>query len=83
MSSPSGSQYSNSNSDSQNPEYPPHRANRWPDAPSTWLSVTAQERGLASSLDALRDRDLSVHLYNAFALRKRAVDGSVVCKISL
>ncbi|KAF4636265.1 hypothetical protein G7Y89_g1821 [Cudoniella acicularis] len=48
------------------------RPNRWTGAPSTWQSLTAQERGLAASLDELRNRDLSVHLYNAHALKKRA-----------
>ncbi|TVY52413.1 hypothetical protein LCER1_G006887 [Lachnellula cervina] len=51
------------------------RLNRWTGAPSTWQGIAAQERELAASLDALRDRDLGVHLYNAHALKKRAVSG--------
>lgn len=51
-----------------------YRPNRWTGAPSTWRSLTSQERGLAASLDKIRDSDLSVHLYNAFALKKRARD---------
>jgi hypothetical protein len=47
------------------------RPNRWKRAPSTWQSLTAQERGLAASLDQIRDGDLSVHLYNAHALKHR------------
>ncbi|TVY44187.1 hypothetical protein LSUB1_G003146 [Lachnellula subtilissima] len=66
------SDHSNS-SDLEEPET--SRPNRWTGAPSTWQSLTAQERGLAASLDALRDRDLSVHLYNAHALKKRAAEG--------
>ncbi|TVY36126.1 hypothetical protein LOCC1_G007564 [Lachnellula occidentalis] len=63
-------------SNSSDPEEPDlSRPNRWTGAPSTWQDLTAQERGLAASLDALRDRDLSVHLYNAHALKKRAAFG--------
>lgn len=47
------------------------RPNRWTGPSSTWLSLTEQERGLAASLEALRNRDLSTHLYNSFALRRR------------
>jgi hypothetical protein len=50
------------------------RPNRWTGAPSTWLSITEQERGVAASLDELRNRDLSIHLYNAHALKKRGKD---------
>lgn len=53
------------------------RLNRWTGAPSTWQGIAAQERELAASLDALRDRDLGVHLYNAHALKKRAISGVV------
>lgn len=45
------------------------RSNRWAGASSTWQSLTAQERGLAASLDQIRDGDLSLHLYNAHALK--------------
>ncbi|PBP27577.1 RNA polymerase I specific transcription initiation factor [Diplocarpon rosae] len=50
------------------------RPNRWHGAPSTWASYTEAERGLAASLDMLRNEDLSVHLYNAHALNRRARD---------
>ncbi|CAD6448127.1 02da787c-66bd-48fd-b3b5-875190e1c005 [Sclerotinia trifoliorum] len=50
----------------------PPRKNRWKGPASTWHQITEEERGLAASLDELRNRDLSVHLYNAFALKKRA-----------
>jgi hypothetical protein len=47
------------------------RSNKWTGASSTWLSLTAQERGLIASLDQVRDEDLSIHLYNAYALKHR------------
>jgi hypothetical protein len=50
------------------------RPNRWTEAPSTWQSITKQERGIAASLDESRNRDLSIHLYNAHALKKRGKD---------
>lgn len=40
--------------------------------PSTYLSRIAPERDVADSLDALTARDLSIHLFNAFALKRRA-----------
>ncbi|MCJ1471943.1 hypothetical protein MMC13_000585 [Lambiella insularis] len=39
---------------------------------STWRTWTAPDRAIAKSLDQLQAQDLSLHLYNAFALRKRA-----------
>ena len=48
------------------------RPNRWRGAPSSWNKLTAQERGLAASLDQIRNADLSIHLYNAHALKRRA-----------
>ena len=47
----------------------PQRPNRWTGPPSTWHALTAQERGLEASLVELRNRDLSIHLYNSFALK--------------
>ncbi|RMD44285.1 hypothetical protein DV735_g889, partial [Chaetothyriales sp. CBS 134920] len=44
------------------------RPNRWYGADSTWLSWTEDERLVAQSLDRVRSQDLSIHLYNAFAL---------------
>ncbi|RAL68324.1 hypothetical protein DID88_007054 [Monilinia fructigena] len=63
MSSPTNSSFSSSS---------PVRENRWKGPVSTWQRITEEERGLAASLDELRNRDLSVHLYNSFALKKRA-----------
>ncbi|RDW75842.1 hypothetical protein BP5796_06663 [Coleophoma crateriformis] len=50
----------------------PARPNRYNGPPSTWQSLTSQERGLASTLTQLRNQDLSIHLYNAHALKARA-----------
>lgn len=47
----------------------PERSNRWTGASSTWYALTKQERGLDASLVELRNRDLSIHLYNSFALK--------------
>ncbi|KAM0195910.1 hypothetical protein ACHAPC_000400 [Botrytis cinerea] len=67
MSSPTNSTFTNSS---------PPRENRWHGPASTWQQITEEERGLAASLDELRNRDLSLHLYNAFALKKRAKDSN-------
>jgi len=63
---------SNDSSYSSSSSAPQTRPNRWQGPPSTWQSLTEQERGLATSLNLLRNQDLGIHLYNAFALRKRA-----------
>ena len=39
---------------------------------STWFSQTAADRAISDSLDQIRSRDLSLHLFNAHALKKRA-----------
>ncbi|KAK1448083.1 RNA polymerase I specific transcription initiation factor [Colletotrichum cuscutae] len=49
------------------------RPNRWKGNKATWNTYTQEERLLHRSMEQLRNRDLSVHLYNAFALRNRAV----------
>ncbi|KAI4159950.1 MAG: hypothetical protein LQ342_006166 [Letrouitia transgressa] len=41
--------------------------------PSTWRTLTAEDRRIAASLDHLRAKDLSVHLYNAFKLKRPAL----------
>ncbi|EGS17048.1 uncharacterized protein CTHT_0073740 [Thermochaetoides thermophila DSM 1495] len=50
--------------------YPP-RPNRWTGPPSTWLTHTAADRAVWTSLSNSRAQDLSIHLYNAYGLRKR------------
>ncbi|KAJ4512542.1 hypothetical protein HRR83_007058 [Exophiala dermatitidis] len=56
------------------------RPNRYFGPASTWRSWTEQERTVALSLDRVRSQDLSVHLFNAFWLKRKAeaeeVDGT-------
>ena len=49
----------------------PSRPNKYHGPASTWRNWTASERELAASLDQLTAKDLSVHLYNIFKLKKR------------
>lgn len=66
------------------------RPNRWRGAASTWRSYNGEEIDTMTTLKEILDRDLSVHLYNAFALKQRhrkaqegvAVDGPVPGKVS-
>ncbi|XWW95384.1 hypothetical protein V2A60_003342 [Cordyceps javanica] len=51
-----------------------NRPNRWKGSKSTWRHFTEEERLLWRSMKQLQDEDLGVHLYNAFALKKRARD---------
>jgi hypothetical protein len=50
------------------------RENRFTGPASTWRDYTADERGLIASLDQQRAGDLSIHLYNAHALKSRLYD---------
>ncbi|KAK1820568.1 hypothetical protein LTR12_005016 [Friedmanniomyces endolithicus] len=50
------------------------RENRFNGPASTWYDHTREERGLAASLDQQRANDLSVHLYNTHALKRRLRD---------
>ncbi|KEY64720.1 hypothetical protein S7711_09335 [Stachybotrys chartarum IBT 7711] len=47
------------------------RPNRWKGPASTWRTLTEEEQLLWRSMKQLRDRDLAVHLYNAFALNRQ------------
>ncbi|OTA57543.1 hypothetical protein K449DRAFT_437411 [Hypoxylon sp. EC38] len=54
------------------------RPNRWRGPKSTWQHFNREEIDIFTALKEIRDRDLSVHLYNAFALKqryKKAKDG--------
>jgi hypothetical protein len=51
-----------------------NRPNRWTGPKSTWRHLTEEERMLWRSMKQLQDEDLSVHLYNAFALKRRAAN---------
>ncbi|KAK0659718.1 hypothetical protein QBC41DRAFT_286947 [Cercophora samala] len=46
------------------------RPNRWKGQPSTWRNWTKNERKTWESIENVRKGDLSVHLCNAFALKK-------------
>ncbi|RYP12800.1 hypothetical protein DL766_009915 [Monosporascus sp. MC13-8B] len=47
------------------------RPNRWHGPPSTWQEMNSEEIDTLAALNELRNRDLSIHLYNAFALKQR------------
>ena len=49
----------------------PARPNRFDGPPQTWQSYTEADRQIADSLDQLQETDLTVHLYNAHALKRR------------
>ncbi|KAL8846662.1 MAG: hypothetical protein Q9221_008269 [Calogaya cf. arnoldii] len=54
---------------------PSVRANKYQGPPSTWRDWTAADRQIATSLDQIRAKDLSLHLYNFYCL-KRHVDST-------
>ncbi len=66
----------NPNDESDNDEYLPEddeeqsRPNRWPGPASTWQSHTALDRQTWRALENVRRGDLSVHLYNAYGVRR-------------
>ncbi|KAI8624096.1 RNA polymerase I-specific transcription initiation factor-domain-containing protein [Xylariaceae sp. FL1651] len=47
------------------------RPNRWAGPPSTWQQLNSAEIDTLTALNELRNRDLSIHLYNAFMLKHR------------
>ncbi|CAG7561430.1 unnamed protein product [Fusarium equiseti] len=49
-----------------------NRPNRWKGPKSTWRTHTEEDRLLWQSMKKIEDQDLSVHLYNAFALKRQA-----------
>lgn len=54
----------------------PHKVstwNRFRGPHSTWQTWTAADRDVATSLERLKAKDLSIHLYNAHALKAKAV----------
>ncbi|RGP76227.1 hypothetical protein FLONG3_5355 [Fusarium longipes] len=48
-----------------------HRPNRWTGPRSTWRTLTEEDRLLWQSMKQIQDQDLAVHLYDAFALRRK------------
>lgn len=47
------------------------RPNRWYGPPSTWLEMNSEEIDTISAINGVRNRDLAIHLYNAYALKQR------------
>jgi hypothetical protein len=66
--------------DSDQDSYEDDRENRFTGPASTWRDYTADERALITSIDQERANDLSVHLYNAHALKSRLYDPDVAAK---
>ncbi|KAL7926847.1 RNA polymerase I-specific transcription initiation factor domain-containing protein [Trichoderma austrokoningii] len=60
-----------------------HRPNRWTGQQRTWQRMTAEERQLWQSMEAVEDQDLAVHLYNAFALKKRGKDAKTAQDVTV
>ncbi|KIX00435.1 uncharacterized protein Z518_10574 [Rhinocladiella mackenziei CBS 650.93] len=52
------------------------RPNRYFGPASTWRSWTERERTAALSIDRLRSQDLSLHLFNAVGLKRKAQESS-------
>lgn len=50
------------------------RQNRFKGSRSTWRKLTEDERLVFTSMTQLRDQDLSVHLFNAHAMKRRHYD---------
>lgn len=46
------------------------RPNRWRGPPQSWRTLTEEDRLTYNAVERLRNQDLSIHLYNAFALRQ-------------
>lgn len=49
-----------------------HRPNRWTGAKSSWRELTRQDREIWETVKHGRSEDLSIHLYNAHALKRDA-----------
>ncbi|KAI1502929.1 RNA polymerase I-specific transcription initiation factor-domain-containing protein [Biscogniauxia marginata] len=50
---------------------PEERPNRWIGPSSTWQQLNSAEIDTVTALNEIRNQDLSIHLYNAFALKQR------------
>lgn len=66
--------------DSDQDSYEDDRENRFAGPASTWRDHTADERALIASIDQERANDLSVHLYNAHALKSRLYDRDIAAE---
>lgn len=58
------------------------RENRFEGPASTWRFHTESERALAASLDQQRANELSIHLYNAHALKARLHDHDAASQVN-
>lgn len=58
------------------------RPNRWTGPASTWRKLTAEDRQTYAAIEAIRNRDLSLHLYNAFALKRGGHRGGPDVEVS-
>lgn len=67
-------------SDAEDESSSDERENRFVGPASTWRFWTKDERALISSLDQERANDLSVHLYNAHAMKSQLRDADVASK---
>jgi hypothetical protein len=57
------------------------RPNKFKGPKSTWRNFTEEERLVATSMTKLRDRDLSIHLYNAYAMKRCCYDVQEAAKL--
>lgn len=48
------------------------RPNRWRGPRSSWRTATEDDRLTFTALNQLQNQELSIHLYNAFALKEKA-----------
>ncbi|KAI0190896.1 RNA polymerase I-specific transcription initiation factor-domain-containing protein [Xylaria flabelliformis] len=57
--------------DSNDSDVEDGRSNRWTGPSSTWQQLNSAEIDTLTALNELHNQDLSIHLYNAFALKHR------------
>ncbi|UKZ75524.1 hypothetical protein TrVFT333_003211 [Trichoderma virens FT-333] len=60
-----------------------NRPNRWTGAQRTWQRLTVEERRLWQSMEAVEGQDLAIHLYNAYALKKRGKDSQTAQDVTV
>lgn len=63
--------------DSDDSDAEDDRPNRWTGPPSTWQQLNGAEIDTLTALNELHNQDLSIHLYNAFALKHRHVRNNI------
>lgn len=55
--------------------------NKFKGPKSTWRQLTERDRMVHTSMTKLRDQDLSAHLYNAHALKRRHYNMKMAAKL--